>query len=75
MMRCARILYVCIALPRARQVYMYNETRVTRRMNFLRIFACAVIKKKTTPASLMDFKGGPPVINGQTISAGVLQRV
>jgi len=23
----------------------------------------------------MDFKGGPPVINGQTISAGVLQRV
>lgn len=43
-------------------------------MHFLCVFACRGKKKKTSPASLMDFKGGP-VINGQTISAGVLQRV
>lgn len=50
------------------------RAQVTNRINFLYFFACRKKKKSVYPASLMDFKGGP-VINGQTISAGVLQRV
>lgn len=63
----AHIYYYIVILPRA-QVGIINH------MHFLYVFACLGKKKKTSPVSLMDFKGGP-VINGQTISAGVLQRV